>query len=88
MLYYFLEKTADPVGIFGVILLLLAYYFLNMNKMTSLSLSYQWLNLLGALAILYSLYFNWNLSSALIESAWVLISVMGIYRALRHRDKR
>lgn len=47
-----------------------------------MSMSYQVLNLLGALFILYSLIFHWNLASFLIEAAWVLISLIGIYRTI------
>lgn len=72
---------ADIVGIAGVILLLIAYYLLNTGKMSASSMSYQIYNLLGALFILFSLMFSWNLSSALIETAWVFISFIGIYRS-------
>ena len=82
-----IAKSADTVGIIGVILLLVAYYLLNINKMTALNLNYQLLNFFGAVFILFSLIFNWNLASALIETAWVLISLLGIYRAMRAKEE-
>lgn len=75
-----LYKIADPVGLIGVILLLIAYFFLSTGRWLSDSLTYQVYNLLGAVLILYSLCFHWNLSSFVIEIAWVMISLIGIAR--------
>ena len=77
-----LTTCSNTVGITGVILLLIAYYLLSMNKMSPHHLSYQWLNLLGAIFILFSLFFHWNTASVLIEVAWIIISLIGIYRIL------
>jgi hypothetical protein len=79
----FLTKTADLVGIFGVIMLLTAYFFLSINKFSSRGLNYQLFNLIGASCILYSLLFNFNLSAFMIELAWIIISLIGIYRIYR-----
>lgn len=73
-------KASDIVGLLGVILLLIAYYFLNVNKLSALSLIYQLLNLIGSGLILFSLMFDWNLSAVVIEVSWMLISLIGIYR--------
>ncbi|OGT59263.1 MAG: hypothetical protein A3F14_01185 [Gammaproteobacteria bacterium RIFCSPHIGHO2_12_FULL_43_28] len=75
-----LVKYADMIGIIGVVLVLVAYYLLSTNKLSSRNLSYPLLNLIGAFLILYSLLFNWNLASVVIEMAWILISVIGLYR--------
>lgn len=79
-MYDFLLKISDPVGIVGVILILIAYYYLSIGRWIADSLKYQWLNFLGAWMILFSLYFHWNTSSVLIEVAWIIISLIGIYR--------
>lgn len=75
------EKCADAVGIIGVILVLIAYYLLNTNRIFALNMSYQLLNFFGALMILFSLFYEWNIASFLVESAWTIISLVGIYRA-------
>lgn len=80
------EEFSNHVGIVGVILTLMAFYLINMNKVTSKSLSYQWLNLVGSILLLYSLIFHWNLASVLIEIAWISISLLGLYRALKFRS--
>ncbi len=76
---------ADVVGIVGVVMILIAYYFLSVGKWISDSMVYQVLNFLGAWLILFSLYFHWNLSSVVIEVAWIVISVMGMVRVVRLR---
>ena len=85
MIIDLLEKNSDTVGIIGVILVLLAYFLINTNKMTSLNLSYQLLNLTGASLILFSLIFHFNLASVFIEVSWIAISLIGIYRIRRNR---
>lgn len=82
----FLESIADTVGIIGVILTLLAYYLLNMNKVISTSFIYVYLNLFGSIMLLFSLMFHWNLPSVVIEVAWISISLIGLYRALKSRN--
>ena len=81
-MYDILMKLSDPVGIVGVIIILIAYYYLSVGRWVSDSLKYQWLNFIGAWLILFSLYFHWNTSSVLIEVAWIIISLIGIYRIL------
>lgn len=84
-MYELLEPLSNLVGIMGVILTLLAYYMLNINRVTSSSLYYVWLNLIGSIELLFSLLFHWNLASVLIEIAWISISLLGLSRALKLR---
>lgn len=80
MIYAFLAKTSDIVGIFGVIALLAAYFLLSTNRMSSQSLRYQLCNFVGATCLLYSLIFDFNLASVVVEIAWIAISLIGMYR--------
>ncbi len=77
-----MAAIANIIGILGVILMLLAYGLLQCDKLTSSQLSYSVLNLFGALMVLYSLFFAWNLPAAIIESAWAIISLVGIGRVM------
>jgi hypothetical protein len=70
----------DLVSIVGVTIILYAYFFLQLNRLEASSYLYSTLNLIGSLLILFSLYFDWNLSAVIIEVAWVGISVLGIIR--------
>lgn len=68
----------DLVGIIGVICLIVAYGLLQLDFVSGDSISYLLLNLVGALLVLVSLYFEWNLSAAVVEGIWVLISCYGL----------
>lgn len=77
-----LSRIPDMIGIVGVLLTLAAYYFLNINKWVSTNLKYVLCNLFGSMFLMISLLFSWNLSSVLIEIAWISISLIGLYRYL------
>ncbi len=79
-MYELLLKISDPIGIIGVILILIAYYLLSVGRWVADSFIYQFLNFIGAWMILFSLYFHWNTASVLIEVAWIVISLIGMYR--------
>ena len=70
----------DVIGLVGVSLILLAYALLQAGRLLHSSLIYSVMNGLGAGLILCSLYFDFNLSAALIESAWLIISLFGMAR--------
>lgn len=73
----------DLVGTAGVVLILVAYFLLQTERWSGQSLSYSLVNLLGSLMITVSLLYDFNLSSFIIEVAWIAISIYGIVRARR-----
>jgi hypothetical protein len=73
----------DIFGIAGVILLVITYLLLQVNKLQSAGLLYSLLNAFGAGLIILSLLDNFNLSAFLMEAFWVLISLVGVVRYLR-----
>lgn len=75
----------DFVGNIGVVLILATYLALQLGRMDAKQLSYSLLNGLGAVLILISLCFTFNLSSFVIEIAWIVISLIGIVNNLRAR---
>lgn len=81
-----INRFADIIGIIGVLMVLIAYFMLNTHKFLVLDMRYQLLNFVGSWFILYSLFYSWNLSSVLIEVAWILISIIGIYRVIKARN--
>ena len=68
----------DFVGNIGVALILVTYLLLQLQKTDPQKLPYSVLNGLGALCILISLLYAFNLSAVIIEAAWLLISIVGI----------
>lgn len=75
----------DAVGISGVAIILIVYYLLQIERMRSDDLIYSVANLVGALLIVVSLYYRFNLASFVIEVFWILISLIGIVRYFRKR---
>ena len=78
----------DFVGNLGVVILVITYLMLQLNKLSSDALAYSVLNAAGAGLIVISLLYNFNLSALVIEVFWVLISFVGIYRYFRLKALR
>lgn len=72
----------DVAGTMGVILIVVTYFLLQIERMRSDSLTYSVNNAVGAALILFSLYFEFNVSAFLVEFFWLLISITGIARYL------
>jgi len=70
----------DAVGLLGVVLILLAFFLLQADRMRGHSLTYQLMNAVGALLVLVSLLYAFNLSAFLMELAWLAVSIYGIAR--------
>ena len=71
----------DFIGNVGVLLILLSYLLLQMKKIKSQSMYYSLMNAVGALLILVSLYYNFNLSAFVMEIFWLLISLYGLWQS-------
>ena len=78
----------DLLGNIGVIVLMVTYLMLQLNKLSSEALAYSVLNAVGASLIVLSLIYDFNLSALLMEVFWVLISCLGIYRYFRLKALR
>ncbi len=76
----------DFVGNLGVVCVLGTYLSLQMGRLALNGLMYSLINGLGALLILVSLFFNFNLSSFTIEVVWLLISAYGVGKYLINRS--
>ncbi len=75
----------DLVGFIGVLLIVVAYLLLQLDKLPSSSPKYSLLNAGGALLIIVSLIFAFNLSAFVVEAFWFLISLLGLWRSLISR---
>jgi hypothetical protein len=72
---------SDLVGMAGVGCVLVAYFLLQSGRMPATAPAYSWLNIAGSSAILVSLTQAFNLSSFVIQVAWIAISLWGLWRA-------
>ena len=77
----------DLAGFLGVLLIIVAYLLLQLDKLPSSAPSYSLLNAVGALLIIVSLLFKFNFSAFLIEVFWFLISLLGLSRWLISRQR-
>jgi hypothetical protein len=75
----------DLAGFIGVLLIIVAYLLLQLDKLPSSSPNYSLLNATGALLIIVSLIFKFNLSAFVVEVFWLLISLFGLTRSLRSK---
>ena len=75
----------DVIGNIGVLIILGCYLLLQLNKLASSELSFSVFNGLGALLILISLTYEFNLSAFIIELFWLLISLFGVTTYLLKR---
>lgn len=78
----------NTFGIIGDFLILLAYFLLHLEKITYNNFSYPFMNFIGALLIVFSLLFAWNLPAFIIEISWIGISLYGLYRYFKNKTKK
>ncbi len=77
----------DLIGIVGVIIIIIGYMLLQLGKMDASDLSFSVLNTLGALLIIISLLYDWNLASFIMEFTWMMISLYGILKYYKRKKR-
>jgi hypothetical protein len=75
----------DLLGNIGVLLMVVAYLLLQLEKLSGSATSYLLLNTIGAVLVIISLTFRFNLSAFLMEAFWLLISLYGLLKPLFSR---
>lgn len=70
----------DIVGLAGVVMMLIAYGATVAGKVDVQAWPALAANLVGAVLVLISLAHDFNLSAAVIESAWAVIALVGLVR--------
>ena len=73
----------DVIGLIGVGIILVTYAALTLEKMDPKGWRYSVGNGIGAVLILTSLFYSFNLASFVIEIAWLAISGFGLWKAWR-----
>ena len=77
----------DIVGLVGVAAYLSAYGLLQLGTLKVEDNRYALLNALGALLILYSLLFDFNLASFVTQTAWLILTAIGFVRSHVKRSR-
>ena len=78
--------TANVVGIIGSVLFLIGFIYANFAAKMD-ALTFNLLNLAGAILLLASLSVHFNLAAFILEACWALISLVGIGKAVLERRK-
>lgn len=73
----------DIIGGGGAVIVLVAYVLLQINKLEAESFVYSFLNFLGSIMILISLFYSWNTAAAVVEIAWIIISFFGMTKTIK-----
>jgi hypothetical protein len=77
----------DGLGIFGSLLIVIAYFANLRGSLGTTNVAYSLLNLIGASLILFSLWWTWNLPAAVMEGFWAAISAYGLARVALVRQR-
>ncbi|ANY80265.1 cyclic nucleotide-binding protein [Microvirga ossetica] len=80
-------SVPDLVGLIGVAAYLSAYGLLQLGALKVEDSRYALLNALGAILILYSLLFDFNLASFVTQSAWLVLTAIGYIRSHVKRSR-
>ena len=78
--------TANVIGIIGSALFLIGFIYANFAAKMD-ALTFNLLNLAGAILLLASLSVHFNLAAFILEACWALISMVGIGKAVLERRK-
>ena len=77
----------DWIGVLGSLFIATAYLMASQGWVDARRLTYNLFNLLGAVLILWSLYFRPNAGAILIEVLWIAIALAALVRfALNRRQ--
>jgi hypothetical protein len=76
----------DGIGMLGTLMVVLAYYLLQLERTDPKGLAYNVINLVGAVFLLVSLCYNFNLASFVIEVFWIGASMIGLLRYWRRQQ--
>jgi hypothetical protein len=70
----------DVIGMTGTVLVVGAFFMLQLGKAEPTGIVYNLMNLSGAILLLISLCYNFNLASFVIELFWIAASLIGLYK--------
>ncbi len=68
------------IGFVGVAFILVGYYLVQTSKIPPEGLIYPTINCIGSAFIIISLITEFNLPTLIINIAWIMISLIGIFR--------
>jgi hypothetical protein len=82
-----LDYFFNSIGVAGTLSFLWAYFMLQRNLWKHDGFAYLFANFLGAVCLIISLLWHFNLASFLLECAWLMISGYGLYKWHKQRPQ-
>ncbi|MBI2020294.1 hypothetical protein HYS94_02630 [Candidatus Daviesbacteria bacterium] len=76
---------SDIVGWIGAGLVISAYFLVSTKKLPPISVTYQLMNLFGALGVGINVLVQEAYPSLAIQILWAMIAVYGLYKAFKTR---
>ena len=73
----------EILGWIGAGLVILAYFLVSTKKLPPTSVTYQLMNLFGALGVGINVFIKGAYPSLVIQIVWALIALYGLYKALK-----
>jgi hypothetical protein len=73
----------DVIGMMGTFLVVGAFFLMQLGKVDPKGFQYNFMNLSGAILLLISLTYNFNLASFVIEIFWIVASLIGLYNGFK-----
>ena len=83
-----MTEIANWIGIVGVAVILFAFFYSQIGRWKIDGFPYLVTNAVGSAAILFSLFYAWNLPAVLMEIAWLGVSFFGIIRTLQKQQPK
>lgn len=80
-----IDVIFDVIGMSGTFLVVGAFFLLQLNKVAPTGLVYNMMNLSGAILLLISLCYNFNLASFVIEIFWIAASLIGLFKYYKNK---
>ena len=80
-----IDLIFNIIGMTGTALVVGSFFMLQLEKMSPKDLGYKVMNLSGAILLLISLGYNFNLASVVIELFWIGASLIGLYKYVNQR---
>jgi hypothetical protein len=75
----------QTVSVVGAILILVPFAASQMGKLSTESLSYQWMNLVGSAGLTTVAVIESQYGFILLEGTWAMVSAAGLIRVLRRQ---
>ncbi|WP_224701853.1 CBU_0592 family membrane protein [Devosia aquimaris] len=80
-------ELATVVGLIGAVAYLAGYALIQMRILSIDDGRYAALNVLGGVALIYSLLWSFNLGSFLTQVAWLIFTIVGYFHSRHHQRK-